>query len=58
MTELKIKTLSMQLAEKDAALAEQKAALAEKDEQLATYKTELANKDAELIALKKQFNLI
>ena len=50
MTELKIKTLSMQLAEKD--------------EQLATYKAELADKDAKLAdqaaqiaALKKQLAL-
>ena len=55
MTELKIKTLSMQLAEKDAALAEQeatlaeqKAALAEKDAELADKDAELADKDAEL----------
>ena len=58
MTELKIKTLSMQLAEKDEQLAEQK-------ERLAAYKTELADKDAtiasqhaELIALKKQYGLL
>ena len=65
MTELKIKTLSMQLAEKDEQLAE-------KDEQLAAYKTELADRDAaladkdatiasqhaELIALKKQYGLL
>ena len=58
MTELKIKTLSMQLAE-------QEEQLAEKDEQLAAYKTELADKDAtiasqhaELIALKKQYGLL
>ena len=47
MTELKIKTLSMQLAEQEAALAEQKAALAEKD-------AELADKDAMIAELKKQ----
>ncbi|HCJ08490.1 MAG TPA: hypothetical protein DHV96_09075, partial [Lachnospiraceae bacterium] len=41
MTELKIKTLSMQLAEKDEQLAEQK-------EQLATYRAELADRDAAL----------
>ena len=40
MTELKIKTLSMQLAEKD--------------EQLAAYKTELADKEAIIAELKKQ----
>ena len=72
MTELKIKTLSMQLAEKDEQLAE-------KDEQLAAYKTKLADRDAaladqaatiadknatiasqhaELIALKKQYGLL
>ena len=58
MTELKIKTLSMQLAEQNARLAEQ-------DEQLATYKTELADKDAiiasqhaELTALKRQYGLL
>ena len=65
MTELKIKTLSMQLAEQEEQLAEQK-------EQLATYKAELADRDAaladkdatiasqheELIALKKQYGLL
>ena len=50
MTELKIKTLSMQLAEKDEKLAWQEKELARKD-------AELANKDAELIALKKQLAL-
>ena len=65
MTELKIKTLSMQLAEKDEQLAEQKERLAEQDEQLAAYKTELADKDAtiasqhaELTALKRQYGLL
>ena len=58
MTELKIKTLSMKLAEKDEQLAEQKEQLAEKDEQLTAYKAELANKNAELIALKKQYGLL
>ena len=47
MTELKIKTLSMQLAEKDEQLATYKAELADRD-------AALADKDAELIALKKQ----
>ena len=68
MTELKIKTLSMQLAEKDeqlatykaeladrdAALADKDAKLADKDAELADKDAELADKDAELIALKKQ----
>ena len=65
MTELKIKTLSMQLAEKDEQLAEKDEQLAEQKEQLAAYKTELADKDAtiasqhaELIALKKQYGLL
>ncbi|MBO5470565.1 MAG: hypothetical protein J6A03_12625, partial [Lachnospiraceae bacterium] len=65
MTELKIKTLSMQLAEKDEQLAEQNERLAEQDEQLAAYKTELADKDAtiasqhaELTALKRQYGLL
>ena len=61
MTELKIKTLSMQLAEKDeqlatykAELADRDAALADKDAELADKDAKLADKDAELIALKKQ----
>ena len=54
MTELKIKTLSMQLAEKDEQLATYKAELADKDAKLADKDAELADKDAELIALKKQ----
>ena len=65
MTELKIKTLSMQLAEKDEQLAEQNERLAEQDEQLAAYKTKLADKDAtiasqhaELTALKRQYGLL
>ena len=72
MTELKIKTLSMQLAEQEEQLAEKNEQLAEQEEQLATYKTELADKDAaladqaatiasqhaELIALKKQYGLL
>ena len=51
MTELKIKTLSMQLAEKDEQLAE-------KDEQLAAYKTELADKEAIIAELKKQLTAL
>ncbi|MDD5999783.1 MAG: hypothetical protein PUC55_08825 [Lachnospiraceae bacterium] len=47
MTELKIKTLSMQLAE-------QEEQLAEKDEQLAVYKAELAEQAATIAKLKKQ----
>ena len=57
MTELKIKTLSMQLAEQEEQLAEQKEQLAEQKEQLAAYKTELADKDAIIAALKKQLAL-
>ena len=51
MTELKIKTLSMQLAE-------QEEQLAEKDEQLAAYKTELADKEAIIAELKKQLTAL
>ena len=51
MTELKIKTLSMQLAEKDEQLAE-------KDEQLAAYKTKLADKEAIIAELKKQLTAL
>ena len=51
MTELKIKTLSMKLAEKDEQLAE-------KDEQLAAYKTELADKEAIIAELKKQLTAL
>ena len=47
MTELKIKTLSMQLAEQEAALEEQK-------KQLAAYQEELADKDALIASLKQQ----
>ena len=54
MTELKIKTLSMQLAEQEEQLATYKAELADRDAALADKDAELADKDAELIALKKQ----
>ena len=54
MTELKIKTLSMQLAEKDEQLAEQKEQLTAYKAELADQAAELAEKNAELIALKKQ----
>ena len=54
MTELKIKTLSMQLAEQEERLAEQEEQLAEKDEQLAAYKAEIADQATELIELKRQ----
>ena len=47
MTELKIKTLSMQLAEKDEQLAEQK-------ERLAEQAVELAEQAATIAKLKKQ----
>ena len=58
MTELKIKTLSMQLAEKDAALAEQEAALAEQKAALAEKDAELADKDAIIAALKMQLSAL
>ena len=58
MTELKIKTLSMQLAEQKAALAEQKAALAEKDAEIADKNAELADKDAIIAALKMQLSAL
>ena len=58
MTELKIKTLSMQLAEQEAALAEQKAALAEKDAEIADKNAELADKDAIIAALKMQLSAL
>ena len=46
MTELKIKTLSMRLAEQEEQLAEKDEQLAEQKQQLAAYKTELADKEA------------
>ncbi|HCJ08230.1 MAG TPA: hypothetical protein DHV96_07680, partial [Lachnospiraceae bacterium] len=72
MTELKIKTLSMQLAEKDeqlatykaeladrdAALADQAATIADKDAELADKNATIASQHAELIALKKQYGLL
>ncbi len=65
MTELKIKTLSMQLAEQEEQLAAYKAELADRDAAIADKDAELADKDAtiasqhaELIALKKQYGLL
>lgn len=65
MTELKIKTLSMQLAEQEEQLATYKAELADRDAAIADKDAELADKDAtiasqhaELIALKKQYGLL
>ena len=64
MTELKIKTLSMQLAEQEEQLATYKAELADKDAALADQAATIADKDAELAdkdaiiaALKKQLAL-
>ena len=65
MTELKIKTLSMQLAEQEEQLATYKAELADRDAALADKDATIADKDAtiasqhaELIALKKQYGLL
>lgn len=61
MTEPKIKTLSMQLAEKDAKIAEltkeKDVALAEKDREiteLIKIKNTVSEKDAEIAALKEK----
>ena len=58
MTELKIKTLSMQLAEQEEQLAAYKAELADKDAALADKDATIASQHAELIALKKQYGLL
>ena len=57
MMELKIKTLSMQLAEMDEQLAAYRAELADKDATIADKGAELADKDVTIAALKKQFTL-
>ena len=58
MTELKIKTLSMRLAEQEEQLAEKDEQLAEQKQQLAAYKTELADKEAIIAELKKQLTAL
>ena len=65
MTELKIKTLSMQLAEQEeqlatykAELADQAATIADKDAELADKDATIASQHADLIALKKQYGLL
>ena len=54
MTELKIKTLSMQLAEQEEQLATYKAELADRDVALADQAAELAEQAETIMELKKQ----
>lgn len=59
MTEPKIKTLSMQMAEKDAEIARLKEVeLAKRDAELAQKEAELAEKNVEIARLKEQLAIL